>query len=190
MSDVSRLLCAIDGGEPSAAEQLLPLVYTELRRLAAGHMARENAGQTLDPTALVHEAYLRLVDKADQRHFANRRHFFAVAAEAMRHILVERARRKKRQKRGGNRRRVDLKEALLPLKTADGDILAVDEALKEFAKHDPDGAELVKLHFFAGLKIDDAAQLLGISSRTAYRNWSFARAWLYEQLGGDKPDLN
>ncbi len=186
MNEVSRLLDAMDGGDAQAASQLLPLVYTELRRLAAARMSHENPGQTLDPTALVHEAYLRLVDKADRKQFANRRHFFTAAADAMRQILVDRARRKKRQKRGGDRRRVELTEAVLPLKDLEGDIVAVDEALEEYAKHDPDGVELVKLHFFAGLTIDRAAELLGISSRTAYRNWAFARAWLYEHLGGEK----
>jgi RNA polymerase sigma factor (TIGR02999 family) len=144
-------------------------------------MAQEKPGQSLDPTGLVHEAYLRLVDTANQQEFANRRHFFAAAAEAMRRILVESARRKKRHKRGGNRRKVELTQAIQPL-VMDGDVLAVDEALHDFAKHDAEGAELVKLHFFAGLTIDEAARLLGISSRTAYRNWAFARAWLYEHL--------
>jgi RNA polymerase sigma factor (TIGR02999 family) len=189
MSEVSGLLIAIDNGQAQAADALLPLVYTELRRLAAAHMARENPGQTIDPTALVHEAFLRLVDKANQPRFANSRHFFAVAAEAMRRILVERARRKKRQKRGGDRRRVQLADALLQGESRNGDLLAIDEALDAFAKHDAASAELVKLHFYAGLTIDGAAKALGMSPRSAYRNWAFARAWMYEYLrdGGAPP---
>src|SRR5437867_9493166 len=156
MSDVTLLLCAIESGEPRAAEQLLPLVYTELRQLAARQMAREKPGQTLDATALVHEAYLRLVDKSQQRLFANRRHFFAAAAEAMRRILVEKARRKQRQKRGGGRREVELAEHLIPCECEDSESMAVHEALDQFAQHDPETAELVKLHFFAGITIDNA----------------------------------
>jgi RNA polymerase sigma factor (TIGR02999 family) len=185
MSDVTRLLCAIEGGEPQAADQLLPLVYTELRQLAARQMAHEKPGQTLEPTALVHEAYLRLVDQTHPQLFANRRHFFAAAAEAMRRILVEKARQKLRQKRGGGWRRVKLAEDLQPVECEDNQVMAVHEALDLLAQHDPETAELVKLHFFAGITIDDAAELLGISARSAYRNWAYARAWLFRQLNGD-----
>ena len=185
MSDVTRLLYAIEGGEPQAAEQLLPLVYTELRRLANRQMARERPGQTLDATALVHEAYLRLVDRSQQQLYANRRHFFAAAAEAMRRILVEKARRKLRQERAGGRRQVELADDLLPCARDDAEVVAVHEALEDFARHDPETAELVKLHFFAGMTIDDAAKLLGVAPRTAYRNWAYARAWLFRHLDGD-----
>jgi RNA polymerase sigma factor (TIGR02999 family) len=184
MSDVTRLLYAIESGEPRAAEELLPLVYNELRRLAGQQIARERPGQTLDATALVHEAYLRLVDRSEQQLFANRRHFFAAAAEAMRRILVENARRKLRRERSGGRQRVELADDLLPTACDDTEVMAVHEALDEFAKHDPETAELVKLHFFAGLTIDDAAGLLGVAPRTAYRNWAYARAWLFRHLDG------
>src|SRR5262245_20982054 len=182
MSDVTRLLCAIESGELHAAEQLLPLVYTELRQLATRQMAREKPGQTLNATALVHEAYLRLVDQSHPQLFANRRHFFAAAAEAMRRILIDNARRKHRLKHGGDLQRVELADELLPFEHDDSEIVAVHEALDEFAQHDPDTAELVKLHFFAGITIDDAADVLGISPRSAYRNWSYARAWLFRYL--------
>ena len=184
MTDVTRLLYAIEGGDPRAAEQLLPLVYTELRRLAARQMDREKPGQTLDATGLVHEAYLRLVDGSQQQLFANRRHFFAAAAEAMRRVLVEKARRKQRHKRGGGRRQVELVEDLLPSACDDTEVMAVHQALDDFARHDAETAELVKLHFFAGLTIDHAAELVGIPPRTAYRNWAYARAWLFRHLGG------
>ena len=183
MTDVTRLLYAIEGGEPRAAEHLLPLVYTELRRLAARQVAREKPGQTLDATALVHEAYLRLVDRSRQQLFANRRHFFAAAAEAMRRILVERARRRLRRERGGGRQ-VELADDLLPSACDDAELVAVHDALDRFAREDPETAELVKLHFFAGLTIDAAAELLGVAPRTAYRNWAYARAWLFRHLGG------
>lgn len=184
MSDVTRLLYAVESGQPRAAEELLPLVYNELRRLATQQMARERPGQTLDATALVHEAYLRLVDRSEQQLFANRRHFFAAAAEAMRRILVENARRKLRRERAGDRRRVELTEDLLPTASDDTEVMAVHEALDDFAVQDPETAELVKLHFFAGLTIDDVAQLLGVAPRTAYRNWAYARAWLFRHLDG------
>ena len=184
MSDATRLLYAIEGGDPRAAENLLPLVYTELRRLAARHIQGEKPGQTLDATGLVHEAYLSLVGGSEQQVFANRRHFFAAAAEAMRRILVERARAKQRQKRGGGRRPVELPEDLIPAAGDDTEVVAVHEALDDFARQDPQTAELVKLHFFAGLTIDAAAELLGLATRTAYRNWAYARAWLFRHLDG------
>jgi RNA polymerase sigma factor (TIGR02999 family) len=184
MSEITEVLNSIEQGDPQAAAQLLPLVYDELRRLAAQKMAGEKAGQTLDATALVHEAYLRLV--GDQQ-FANRRHFFAAAAEAMRRILVERARRKGRLKRGGQRRRVELPENLLAADGPGSDVLAVDEALEAFARHDPEAAELVRLHVFAGLTVEQAGDLLGLSARTAYRNWQYARAWLYRRLTEGDP---
>jgi RNA polymerase sigma factor (TIGR02999 family) len=182
MSDVTRILTAVEQGDSLAADELLPRVYHELRRLAAQRIAQERPGQTLDPTALVHEAYLRLVATSGERTFANRRHFFAAAAEAMRRILVENARRKHRQKRGGGVRRVELAEDLLPIECNDSEVVSVHEALDAFAQHDPESAQLVKLHFFAGITIEDAAELLGISARTAYRNWAYARAWLFRHL--------
>jgi RNA polymerase sigma factor (TIGR02999 family) len=181
MSDVTEILGAIEAGDPHAAERLLPLVYDELRRLAAQKMAGEKPGQTLDATALVHEAYLRLVGG---QQFANRRHFFAAAAEAMRRILIERARRKGRLRHGGERRRVELPADLLAAEGPGSDVLAVDEALEAFARHDPEAAELVRLHVFAGLTVEQAGDLLGLSARTAYRNWQYARAWLYRRLSG------
>jgi RNA polymerase sigma factor (TIGR02999 family) len=180
MTPVTQLLEAAHRGDPRAAAELLPLVYEELRKLAAAQMSHEKPGHTLDATALVHEAYLRLV--GDQR-FDGRGHFFAAAAEAMRRILVENARRRNADKRGGGRARVDLPEHL-PAARADSDVLAVDEALDLLAAEEPQVAELVKLHFFAGLTIDAAAAALGVSPRTAYRDWQFARAWLFRRLGG------
>jgi RNA polymerase sigma factor (TIGR02999 family) len=175
MSDVTHILNAIETGNPQAAAQLLPLVYEELRRLAAAQMAREQPGQTLDATALVHEAYLRLV--GDQQ-FANRRHFFGAAAEAMRRILVENARRKRRVRHGGGRQRVELADAQPARIDQPDELLAVDEALSELAVEDPDAAELVKLRYFAGLSVEEAAEALGMARATAYRHWTFARAWL------------
>jgi RNA polymerase sigma factor (TIGR02999 family) len=185
MSDVTRILSAIEQGDHHAAEQLLPLVYDELRRLAAAQMAREKLGQTLDATALVHEAYLRLV--GDQ-HFDNRRHFFAAAAEAMCRILVEQARRKNRQKRGGGRKRIDLEDLAVAAPESDERLLALDEALQRLAAVEPQKAELVKLRSFAGLSLDAAADLLGISPSTADRWWAYARAWLRVEIEGEKPD--
>jgi RNA polymerase sigma factor (TIGR02999 family) len=186
MTDVTRILSAIEQGDPSAAGQLLPLVYDELRKLAAARLAEEKPGQTLDATALVHEAYLRLVGPVGERQFANRSHFFAAAAEAMRRILVESARRKRAEKRGGDRGRVELPTDLV----APGpnlELLAVDELLDTFAREEPQTAELVKLHFFAGLTIEEAAAALGMTPRTAYRNWNFARAWFFERLKESDP---
>jgi RNA polymerase sigma factor (TIGR02999 family) len=182
MSDLTRILSAIDAGDPLAAGQLLPLVYDELRKLAAGYMANEAPGQTLDATALVHEAYLRLVGPTGSRDFANRRHFFAAAAEAMRRILVESARRKRGPKQGGDRQR---READLDAISAPGarvDLLALDEALTRLAQEAPLRAELVKLRFFAGLTMPEAADALGISLATAERYWTYARTWLYAEL--------
>jgi RNA polymerase sigma factor (TIGR02999 family) len=193
-SDVTRILSAAAAGDPHAAGQLLPLVYDELRKLAARRMADEQAGQTLQATALVHEAYLRLVDVGEaqqqqqqqQQHWNGRGHFFAAAAEAMRRILVENARRKHRLKAGGGRRRVDL-DGVDPAAVAGPageDMLALDEALGMLERDDRRKAELVKLRFFAGLTNDQAAAVLGISGATAENDWAYARAWLRLQLGG------
>ena len=180
MSEVTRLLDAATAGDPRAAEELLPLVYEELRKLAAARLAEEKPGQTLQATALVHEAYLRLV--GNDQPWNGRGHFFAAAAEAMRRILVENARKKGRIRHGGRRERVDL-DAACPVSAAPGDdVLAVDEALTRFAELDPIRAELVKLRFFAGLSMPEAAVALGISLATAERYWSFARTWLYAEL--------
>jgi RNA polymerase sigma factor (TIGR02999 family) len=186
MSDVTRLLSAIDAGDPKAAAELLPLVYAELRRLAGVRLATEKPGQTLQPTALVHEAYLRLV--GDQ-HFSGRGHFIAAAAEAMRRILVEHARSKKTHKRGGTRRRVDLSRAE-PLEQADPDVLLdLDELLTLLAAEDPEAAGVAKLCLFAGLSVEEAAQALSTSRASAYRQWTYARAWLHARLGtGAGPD--
>jgi len=182
MNDVTRILSAIDGGDPNAAERLLPLVYDELRRLAASRLAREKPGQTLDATALVHEAYLRLIGDDPDKFWHGRQHFFAAAAEAMRRILVEQARRKGRQKRGGERRRLDLNAGEPTVQGPNIDVLAVDEAVAQLAGKHPEKAELVKLRYFAGLTLPEAAVVLGISTPTAERYWRYARAWLARQL--------
>jgi RNA polymerase sigma factor (TIGR02999 family) len=182
MSDVTRILDAIRAGDPQAAGQLLPLVYDELRRLAAQKLAREKPGQTLDATALVHEAYLRLVGDQPDRPWDGRGHFFAAAAAAMRRILIDHARRKGRLRRGGARRRVDLDEAHLVTDLTDDDLLDLDEALTRLTALDAPRAELVKLRFFAGLTMPEAAATLGISLATAERYWAFARSWLYAEL--------
>jgi RNA polymerase sigma factor (TIGR02999 family) len=182
MGDVTCILTAIEQGDPHAAEQLLPLVYDELRRLATAKMAREKPGQTLQPTALVHEAYLRLVDQGYPQHWENRRHFFAAAAEAIRRILINRARDKHRLKRGGMRKKVDLDRVEVASETPPEDLLAFDEALEKLARQEKTCAELVKLRFFAGFSVGEAAEALGISPRTADRYWAYARAWLYEEL--------
>lgn len=181
MHDVTRLLTAIAQGDRHAADQLLPLVYDELRRLAARKLARENPGQTLSSTALVHEAYLRLVGDA-ARDWDSRSHFMSAAAEAMRRILVESARRKKRLKHGGGRQRVPLEN--IASAAPNEDLLALDEALTRLAEEDPIKARLVELRFFAGLSVEDAARCLDISRATADRYWAYARAWLYEQVRG------
>jgi RNA polymerase sigma factor (TIGR02999 family) len=179
MADVTRILSAIEAGDPHAAAELLPLVYDELRKLAAARMAAERADHTLDATALVHEAYLRLV--GDQG-FEHRGHFFAAAAEAMRRILVESARRKAAEKRGGGRSRIDLDAALLASDDAPDDLLELDDLIDRFARVNPRAAELVKLRFFAGLTGDEAAAVMGISPRAADSLWAYARAWLFEKL--------
>jgi RNA polymerase sigma factor (TIGR02999 family) len=185
MSDVTRILSQINDGDPQAAEQLLPLVYEELRKLAAAKMAQEKPGQTLQATALVHEAYVRLVDDSKAQHWSSRGHFFAAAAEAMRRILVENARRKCDEKHGGNMHRVELTDVQLGLDTPPDTLLIIAESLDQLAASDPQAAKLVELHCFAGLSIEQAAELLGISARTGYRDWSYARAWLYRTLEGD-----
>jgi RNA polymerase sigma factor (TIGR02999 family) len=186
MSEVTRILSAIDQGDPHAAAQLLPLVYDELRKLATQRLAREKPGQTLQATALVHEAYLRLVGPDPERSWNSRAHFFAAAAEAMRRILIDKARRRRRPKHGGGRQRVELEEAV-PLAEPGEELLALDEALQKFAQKEPAKAELVKLRFFAGLTIPEIAQALGISVATAERHWTYARVWLYAELN-DPPD--
>src|SRR5262249_15829772 len=182
MSDVTRILSAIEQGDPRAAEQLLPLVYQELRVLAAQKLAHERPGQTLQATALVHEAYLRLVDGTRGHRWDSRRHFFSAGAEAMRRILIDRARDKRRLKRGGAWRRLRLDQIDLPVEEAPDDLLALDEALEKLGREDPACAELVKLRFFAGLTLEEAARTLGIARRTADRSWAFARSWLYDAL--------
>lgn len=181
MHDVTQLLNAIAQGDPHAASQLLPLVYEELRRLAARKLSQEQPGQTLSATALVHEAYLRLAGDA-ARDWDSRGHFFTAAAEAMRRILVESARRKQRRKHGGDRRRVPLDDFAALEGTPSDDLLALNEALTQLAEEDPLKARLVELRFFAGLSVEDAARCLGISRATADRYWAYARAWLFEKL--------
>jgi RNA polymerase sigma factor (TIGR02999 family) len=181
MSEVTHILSAIEQGDAHAAEQLLPLVYEELRRLASQRLAQEKPGQTLQPTALVHEAYLRLVDTEQAQHWKSRGHFFAAAAEAMRRILVDRARRKRRPKHGGDRQRVELDEALAAVDPRQ-DLLALDDALTRLAKAEPVKAELVKLRYFAGLSLEESAAVLGVSLATAKRYWATARAWLFAEL--------
>jgi RNA polymerase sigma factor (TIGR02999 family) len=188
MNEVTRTLNAIGQGDPRAAAQLLPLVYDELRRLAARRLAQEKPGQTLQATALVHEAYQRLVGPEKARQWDGRGHFFAAAAEAMRRILVENARRKRRIKHGGGMQRVELDDDVLAVEGPGEDVLALDEALQELAGHDAQAAELVKLHYFVGLTLEQAAEMLRISPRTAYRIWAYARAWLYRRLtAGNSP---
>lgn len=181
MSDVTRILSALDQGDPHAAEKLLPLVYDELRRLAAQKLSHEKPGQTLQATALVHEAYIRLVGPHDQ-HWDARGHFFAAAAEAMRRILVENARRKQRLKRGGGQERCDLEAVELMIEAPSEDLLNLDEALAKLASEDKQSAEVVKLKFFAGLTTEQVASVLGISVRTAYRDWAYARGWLQLEM--------
>jgi RNA polymerase sigma factor (TIGR02999 family) len=179
MSDVTRILAQFAEGDAQAAEHLLPLVYDELRRLAAAHMAGEKAGHTLNATALVHEAYLRLIGNSPPEPWQGRGHFYGAAAEAMRRILVENARRKQRIKHGGALHRVELDDVA---NKQDENLLAIDELLDALAAVDAQAAQVVKLHFFAGLAMDEVAQALGISTRTAHRDWAFARAWLFERL--------
>jgi len=186
VADVTQVLNAIEAGDPHAAAELLPLVYDELRKLAGARMAAEPAGQTLQPTSLVHEAYLRLVGGAD-RPWDSRGHFFAAAAEAMRRIVVETARRKQRAKHGGGRQRVEVELADLPTRLPPDDLLALDESLSRLELVDPIKARLVTLRYFAGMTIEQAAEVLSISRVTAHRYWTFARAWLHEQMTGGEP---
>jgi len=185
MSEVTRILSAIEQGDPQAAEQLLPLVYDELRKLAVAKLTQEKPGQTLQATALVHEAYLRLVDNERLQKWDSRGHFFAAAAEAMRRILLNRARDKGREKRGGQAQRLDLDKLSIADDANDDQILAVDDALQQLARQNPACAELVKLRFFTGLTMGEAAVALGIAPRTAHRYWIFARAWLFDALRPD-----
>ena len=187
MTDVTHILSQIESGDPSAAEQLLPLVYEELRKLAAAKLAHEKPGQTLQATALVHEAYLRLVDVEKAQQWDSRGHFFAAAAEAMRRILINRARDKSRQKRGGNWQRMNLDQIELALDTPEDELLELDDAIALLASEDSVGAELVKLRFYAGLNLGQAAATLGVPRRTADRHWAFARAWLIDRLERDPP---
>jgi RNA polymerase sigma factor (TIGR02999 family) len=185
MNDVTRILLAIERGDPTAAEQLLALVYDELRKLAAQKLAREKPGQTLQPTALVNEVYLRLVGGRGNLRWNDRGHFFAAAAEAMRSILVGNARRKRRAKHGGGRHRLPLNDDVPA--PAEDDLLALDELLTQLAVDDREAAEVVKLRYFAGLSVEEAAESLGIARATAYRHWAFARAWLLQEMDGGEP---
>ena len=184
MSDVTQILSQIEQGDPSAAEQLLPLVYEELRKLAAAKLAHEKPGQTLQATALVHEAYLRLVDVEQAQQWDSRGHFFAAAAEAMRRILVDSARRKASQKRGGDLDRIDAPEIAELPDNRQIDLIALDEALATLEQLHPENAQILKLRFFAGLSLEEAAQAVGISRATAQRKWAYARAWLFGRLQG------
>jgi RNA polymerase sigma factor (TIGR02999 family) len=185
MTDVTQILNAIEHGDPHAAEQLLPLVYEELRRLAAQKLAQERPGQTLQATALVHDAYLRLVDVEKAQHWNSRRHFFAAAAEAMRRILVERARSRGSCKKGAGRERLNLDDVTIASPERPDDLLALDEALTRLAAVEPQAAELVHLRYFAGLTMTDAADLLGLSLRSTHRLWAYAKAWLLQELERD-----
>lgn len=182
MSNVTKILTAIDSGDQNAADELLPLVYQELRKLATAKLYKEKPGQTLQPTMLVHEAYLRLVDVDQPQRWSGRGHFFGAAAEAMRRILVEKARQKQSQKRGGQMQRVDLDAASPATEAPSEDLLALDEALSRFEKQWPEKAKLVKLKYFVGMTIPEASEALGVSTATAERYWKFARAWLHSQL--------
>jgi RNA polymerase sigma factor (TIGR02999 family) len=185
MSDVTRILTAIDQGDPKAAEELLPIVYQELRHLASRKLSREQPGQTLQTTALVHEAWLRLAGSSPSKKWNGPAHFYAAAAEAMRRILIENARRKNAQKRGANLHRVDFDKIELAVEEPPDDVLALDDALKRLTEKDPVKGELVKLRFFAGLTTEQAAEVLGVSVATADRYWVYARAWLYQEIYGD-----
>lgn len=185
MADVTQILCRIEEGDPAAAEQLLPLLYDELRELAAAKLKHEKPGQTLQATALVHEAYLRLVNVRREQHWDSRRHFYAAAAEAMRRILIENARRKQRIRHGGQLQRLDIEPADLPCTIPDDDLLALDEALRRLDQEDPIKARLVNLRVFAGLTIEQAADTLGISTASANRYWRYSKAWLHSVLRPD-----
>jgi RNA polymerase sigma factor (TIGR02999 family) len=182
MNNVTQILSHIERGEPEAAKQLLPLVYDELRKLAAQRLAQEKPGQTLQATALVHDAYLRLVDGKQAQRWDSRAHFFAAAAEAMRRILVEAARSKASFKRGGQLTRIELPEVIQPANVATVDLLALEEALQKLEQVHPEQAAIVKLRFFAGLGLEEAAEIAGVSRATAERRWAYARAWLFGQL--------
>jgi RNA polymerase sigma factor (TIGR02999 family) len=189
MTEVTRILSAIEHGDPSAADQLLPLVYDELRRLAAQKLAQEKPGQTLQATALVHEAYMRLVgsgepEAGETQRWDSRGHFFAAAAEAMRRILIDRARKKRSTKRGGSRKKLNIDAIDLATEATPDQLLAVDEALAKLAREDPAAARLVELRYFAGLTVEEAGNALGVSTATAYRHWKYARAWLHSELLG------
>jgi len=189
MSDVTRILASIEQGDAGTAGELLPLVYDELRKLAALKLAHERPGQTLEATALVHEAYIRLVGREPKRPWDGRGHFFAAAAEAMRRILVDRARDRRRGKRGGGRRRIRIDLNAVLHDPPDDDLLALDDALQSLAREDPAGAELVRLRAFAGLTLTEAAQMMGIGRRTADRYWAYARAWLCDASSENEPTL-
>ncbi|TWU28992.1 ECF-type sigma factor [Novipirellula artificiosorum] len=186
MPDVTQILSQIKQGDPGAAEQLLPLVYEELRKLAAAKLTREEPGQTLQATALVHEAYLRLVDVERFQNWNSRGHFFGAAAEAMRRILVENARRRQRLRHGGGRTRVDLNLAAPSSKEPDGELLALNDGLDRLASEEPVAAEVVKLRYFGGMTTHQAAEVLGISPRTANRHWAFAKAWLFKDMRAEE----
>jgi RNA polymerase sigma factor (TIGR02999 family) len=190
VSDVTRILSQIEKGDPQAAEQLLPLIYGELRKLAAQKLSQEQSGQTLQATALVHEAYLRLVDAPELQQWNSRGHFFGAAAEAMRRILVDSARRKRACKHGGGVERHDIDRLEIAIAEIPEDLVALDEALNKLAETDKRAAELVQLRFFAGLPLPEAAQFLGISPRTADRLWAYARAWLHQEIRGSLPNCD
>lgn len=191
MSDVTQILGQIEDGDGHAAEKLLPLVYDELRKLAAARMAKEEPGQTLQATALVHEAYIRLVDGEKARHWDSRGHFFSAAAEAMRRILVEKARRKRRIGHGGGEGQIELSEDLLATDASHDELLMIDEALQKLEEQDEQAARLLKLRYFAGLSTEQAAEMLGIPVRSAYRNWAYARAWIFRYVGvTDAPSVD
>lgn len=187
MSGVTQILASIERGDPHAAEQLLPLVYDELRELAAASLAQENPGQTLQATALVHEAWLRLVTPEQSQRWDSRGHFFAAAAESMRRILVDNARRKNRVKRGGGGRREPLDDVAISLPDVREDLISLDQALTRLAAIDRQSAELIQLRYFAGLTVPEAAQILNVSPRTADRMWAYARAWLHREIEGASP---
>jgi RNA polymerase sigma factor (TIGR02999 family) len=185
MADVTQILSQIESGDPGAAEQLLPLVYNELRKLASAKLAHEKPGQTLQATALVHEAYLRLVGAEKSHPWDSRGHFFSAAAEAMRRILLNRVRDKKRQKRGGTRERISLDQVVLALDMPAEELMELDEAIEDLAERDLLSAKIVKLRFFAGLSLKDSADALGLTRREADRHWAYARAWLFDRLRAD-----
>lgn len=189
MTEVTRILNQIKNGDPSLSDQLLPLVYDELRALAAHRLANEKPGQTLQATALVHEAYIRLVGNDDAKHWDSRRHFFSAAAEAMRRILVENARRRNRKKHGGDFQRAELFDNDLAVNIPADEIVAVDDALEKLGSEDQMAAEILKLRYFAGMSLDEIADALGISRATAYRHWTYARAWIRREVFENEPDL-